>query len=694
MRILESVSRIGQRFLKTWRGDLPDVSSFASVLHGAAAAEAERDRLRREIGLREATIRDLADSVADSGQRDADYRADYLLRAAELIEAKQMNGSGPWLVAEARPLVGDPKIPGHKLRESSPITSQGAYGDIALALQNVEWRREVNLSWLEFSRWGIQQIIMVARLYYIKNPIIRRLIDVAACYVFGRGVEVSSPDADANDVLKAFFDRNQKTLGQIALAQLERSKFTDGNIFFVMFSDPVDKGLVDIRTIDSTEIIDIIRNPQDADTPWFYRRSWTEQDFNLATGAVTATQKDAWYPALGYDPSPDDEPGTVPQKPAKIGAYDVVWDSPVHHRKCGHVGKWNFGCPIIFPALDWAREARRYLEACASVMAALNQIAIKITSKGGQQAIAGIKQQLGTTVSVSSQLYDVNPPAVSGATFAAGPGTQYDAMKTAGAAQDPDRVRQYKLMCAMVVGVPETFMGDVSVGTLATATTLDRPTELVFLERQEAWREDLVIIAKYVLSVSARASNGKLREALQRRSITDIKGLEFREVARIQQKNGDWVYVEEKFAAPRIGKPPAIEVKCTFPSIREGDIPQLISACVAAMTLGNSQGAVVGIDEKAGIEKLYEYIGIENGDELAEEQYPESEYDPDRTKEPPPAPAPVVPGGLSFATPPKAPAAPAAPPKAKSPNVKEAIARLLAAVDLREGGKPNGEAKP
>jgi hypothetical protein len=679
---LEAVARVGRRFLESWRGDLPDVSQFASVTRGAIAAEAERERLKREIATQRAAIRDLAESVADSGQREADYRSDYMLRAAELIEAKQMCGSGPWLVAEARPLVGDPSVSGQKLREASPITSQGAYGDIALALQNVEWRREVNLSWLEFSRWGIQQIILVSRLYYIKNPIIRRLIDVASCYVFGRGVEVSSPDADANDVLKDFFERNRKTLGQIALTELERSKYTDGNIFFAFFPDLEDKGQLEIRTIDPTEIMDIVRNPEDADTPWYYRRSWTQQNFDVTTGAINTAQMDAWYPALGYDPA---------EKPAKIGAYPVMWDCPVHHRRCGHVAKWTFGCPIIFPALDWAREARRFLEACASVMAALNQIAIKITSKGGQQALAGIKQQLGTTVSVSSQLYDINPPAVAGATFASGPGTTLDAMKTSGAAQDPERVRQYKLMCAMVVGVPETFMGDVSTGNLATATTLDRPTELVFLERQEAWREDLVVIARYVLAVSARAANGALREALNFRRINP-EGLVFREAARVQQPDGSWVY-EAK--SKRIGsKPAAIEVKCTFPSIREGDIPQLVDATVKAMTLGNTQGQVVGIDEKTGVERLYELLGVEDGNEIAEDQYPESDYDPDRTQEePPPAPAPAVPMGPPTQGLAGVPAGPAVVPKADSKSMKEAISRLLAAVHLREGGKPNGEAK-
>ena len=88
---------------------------------------------------------------------------------AEVAESQTVAGAGPWLGSPA----GRERIA--TLREVANVGAQGATGDIELALQNVEWRREVNSSWMEFSRWGIQQIILIARLYYIKNPIIRRI---------------------------------------------------------------------------------------------------------------------------------------------------------------------------------------------------------------------------------------------------------------------------------------------------------------------------------------------------------------------------------------------------------------------------------------------------------------------------------------------------------------------------------------
>ncbi len=554
------------------------------------------------------TIRAQQDLLNEAARRESRYRQDYVERAAELIEARQMAGGGPWLAHETTRELG---LPTTHLRESTPITAQGAYGDIDLALQNVEWRREINLSWLEFSRWGIQQIILISRLYYIKNPLIRRLIDVAAYYVFGRGVEVSSPDETANEILEDFFERNKATLGQIALVDLERRKYYDGNLFFCFFADKVNTGECNVRTIDATEIMDIITDPDDVDTHWYYKRSWTQKDFNLANGQTSTSTKQAYYPALNYEPS---------VQPKTINGYEVKWGNPVYHRKCGAVAKWHFGAPIIYPALDWAKAGKKYLEHCATVNEAYAQYAYTITTKGGQQAMEGIKQQLQTTVGPDTALWDQNPPPVNASYFVSGPGTTIEPMKTRGAGSNPEEVRQYKLMCCMVVGVPETFLADVSTGNLATATTLDRPTELCFMEKQEAWQDDLCVIAKYVLQVSQKAPSGKLQEAK--------KGSFRIKEARKVRKGGRLLM--EATATPDPGD---IEVAVNFPAIREGDLPQLVAAVVDSMTLGNRAGQIVGIDEKEGVKKLFDINGIENGDEIAEKMFPDSSYEYDRSKQ-------------------------------------------------------------
>lgn len=586
------------------------------------------------------TIHYLNEKLAEYALAEARHRSRYMEMVSELCEATQMAGAGPWrvspsVVKESNRIIEAARNNELSLRES-PISAAGAFGDIELALQNVEWRREVNLSWMEFSRWGIQQIILVSRLYYVKNPIIRRLINVCAEYTFARGVEISSPDEAANDTLRDFLERNKAVIGQIGLIELDKRNDYDGNLFFALFADKENTGSVSVRMIDATEMQDVITDPDDSATPWYYRRVWTQRVFDERYGTISTKGQEAWYPALNYEPA--DRPQTIGDKP-------VMWDSPVLHAKCGGVGNWNFGCPRAYPALDWARESRKYLEACASVKQALSQIAMTLTTKGGQQALEGAKQQIQTSVGPSSAIWDTNPTAVAGSTFASGTGTKLEAFKTTGAGNDPEGVRQYKLMCCMAFGVPETFLGDVSTGNLATATSLDRPTETVFLARQEAWVQILTTIGVYVLKTSARAPSGKLREGLAASGArsADFDSLSIREALRTKNEEGRWVYVEE--AKQRN----TITVKVNFPALREGDVPAQVGALVQAMTLGNKGGQITGIDEKAGVRKLYDLVGIEGGDEITEDQYPDSEYEIDRTKEiePPPIPTapPISPGG-------------------------------------------------
>lgn len=553
--------------------------------------------------------------VSESLERQS--RADAMERVSELVEARRMAGSGPWrtsghVLAETDRLIGvgrealDNPKEGVALKETaSDLYSVGVGLDIDLMLSNLGWRRETNLSWLEFSRWGIQQIILISRLYYIKNPLIQRGVNVSADYVFGRGVDISSPDETANRTLKDFFERNKSTLGQIALVDLHRRKMYDGNIFFCFFADTKNTGEVNVRTIDATEIQDIITDPNDTDKPWLYRRMWTEKTFNDKDGSVTTTDVQAWYPALGYEPA---------SKPATIQSYKVYWDNPILHRKCGAVSKWLFGCPLVYAALDWAKAARRFLEHCATVKQALAQISMTLTTKGGQQALEGMKQQLSTTVGPPTSAWDRNPTAVNGSIFASGPGTSLAAFNTKGAGGDPGEVKEFRNMVSCVFGIPPTFLGDMETSNLATATSLDRPTELHFLTAQEEWREDLLTICRYVLGVSSKAPSGLIRA-----SAGGVKA-EIREAKRVQR--GYRTIMEA--AKPTAG---VIEVVCNFPAIVEGDVPVMVTAVVAAAASGL-------LDEKTVAVQLYDLLpGVDDGAEIAEEQYPGTVADRQKEKD-------------------------------------------------------------
>jgi hypothetical protein len=598
-------------------------AQLSQTIREANAYQTTNYRLKRENAV-------LSNALAEKQNREAAELDSARRFLSEMLEAQCMCGPGPWQAGDVQAIAhaSKPLREALNLQEAGPVSDVaplGAQGMYELLLQNVNWQREINYSWLEFTRWGIQQIILICRLYYLKNPIPRRLIDVRAEYTFARGYDVTTNDENANEEIKDFIRRNQKVLGHVAMTAQQRAKDHDGNMFWVFFTDP-GTGKVTLRTIDATEIQDIWTDPEDSDTPQYYKREWTERA-NQPDGTRRTISRKAWYPAIDFEPT---------EKLMTIAGDPVMWDTPVYHRKIGTVGKWLFGCPRMYPMVDWAKEARRFLEACASVRQSLSQFAFNITTKGGQQAIEGIKQQMETTVGPGQQAWDSNPPAVAGSSWISGPGTKLDAFKVQGATFSPEDVRQYKLMCCMVLGMPETFLGDVSTGNLATATSLDRPTETVFLSIQEEWIEDLTIIFGFMLKRSLRAPGGKLRESCAEPSAITIRAAE-RKLCTAPGGVRYWGFAEAKQSDTEI------DIQVMFPAIREGDMAVLVKACVEAMTLDNKGGQVVGIDEKTGVLWLMKQLGVEQAEEIVDKMYPEKgpdAYDPLRANDvlPPPIP--------------------------------------------------------
>lgn len=642
-------------------------------------------------------IRDLSNTLRDMlVLRDYDRR-DYVERCHELVEARQMAGTGPWLPESRRAYVDEPKT---RLTESLPaligvaestnVGAQGSMGQLELDLQNVDWRREVNLSWLEFSRWGIQQIILISRLYYIKNPLIRRLIDVDAAYVMGKYFIAASEDESVNDAIQDFLKFNAVEFGHSAMVENQKRTNYDGNLFFIFFPDTQGTGICPVRQIDATEIQDLITNPEDVTEEWYYRRTWSIRLFLEAEGRTVTKSQEAWYPSVFAKQAADANNGF--QKLEKINGYEVKWDSPVLHAKFGFAGRWTFGCPRVYPALDWAKADRRYLEACATLAASHAQIAMTISTKGGPQALAGVKQQLETTVGPTTQVFDTNPTANTASIFAAGPGTTLETFNTRGKGLNPDEHKQYAVMACNVIGVPPTWAGDMETSNLATATTLDRPTEAGFENKQESWRELLISILLYALTVQLRAAKGALREALEARKI-DVKEVRLVEKPRIYMPNtGKTVYITEaQRKAPK--KETDLEITVQFPPIREGDLPQLMGALVEAITL-NGFEAGNGIDVKEGVKAALALVNSFSQtdidvEEVIEKMYPEKQYQTlmDRTKimqaeqeqALAPAPEPPKPGvdQPDIGTPPLAPAVRKAHGKKIDAAVGEAALRRL-----------------
>lgn len=443
------------------------------------------------------------------------------------------------------------------------------------AINSSEWRLMSMQAEHEFTRQGLNDIIGLARIMRIKNPIIKRGVEVQRLYVFAQGMQITAVDKRVNEVIQAFLDdeRNRAELtSHQPRSQKETELQTDGNLFFRFFVNP-QTGRVRVRTIDPLEIDDIICNPEDAKEPWFYRRTWAERALDGST-----TQRTAYYPDWRYTPR------------AKTAVFPgIEWDTPVCHVAVNRLGRW--GVPEFYAALDWALAYKSFLEQLASVWQALARWAAKLTVKGGSRGVSAAKTKLATTLGSGGE---TNPPPLTASTFIGSEGVDLQPFRTAGATMSADDGRRLFLMAAAVFGLPETFFGDVSVGTLATARSLDRPTELKIVDRQRLWADIFENIINFVLLSAAKAPQGMLR------------GL----AAVERQPDGGQVDERLMWAKDVDGT-----VKVSFPPIVEDDVAGLVGAIVDAATLkGSSPAGSVPLE--TAVRELLRVLGIADVDDV------------------------------------------------------------------------------
>ncbi len=387
---------------------------------------------------------------------------------------------------------------------------------LQLAMEDVGWVRVLAQAEQEFTRDGLRQITAACRLYGLSNPLIKRGLTLRQVYVWGQGVEVTARangrraqtgEQDVNAVLRQFLDDpdNRRTFtGSDAQQRMERSLGTDGNVFVSLWTKPL-SGRVQVRLLPWDEIHDVITNPEDNSEPWFYFRRWTETTIDPVSGHPIPTQREAYYPAIGYRPR---------SRPKTIGRVDVRWDAPIRHVKVNDLDGWKFGVADAYAAVNWARAYKEFLEDWARLVKSLSRFAWRMTAKG-----AAARTQAAAKLAVAP----TTDPATGGSHAVGGTaitpaGQQLDAIPKSGATIDSESGKPLAAMVAAALGVPVTMLlaDPGQTGARATAETLDQPTELEMESRRSLWTGVFRDICEYVVREAVRAPQGPLKGVLGR----------------------------------------------------------------------------------------------------------------------------------------------------------------------------------
>lgn len=494
---------------------------------------------------------------------------------------------------------------------------QERLAELELALDDQGWQKLSGESQLEFSREGLRKICAIATLQWLANPLVKQAVGVQTRYVFGQGVSIRSKDTDINAVLQAFLD-DRKNQVELSSHQSRMQKETDlqvnANQFFNFFINR-STGKIRVRTIPFEEIEDVIFNPEDSKEPWWYKRVWSQKDVN---GKIT--RRTAYYPDWKMDPKIADRPNDA----------EIIEDVPVYHVKVNCLPNMKFGVSELYAASTWAKAYGEFLKDWATITKSYARFAWKMTTKGGKQGVAAAKTRLNTTLGTANSS-ERNPAPTAGSMFVGTEGNSLEPIKTAGATAKAEDGRHLLLMVASATGIFEHYFGDPSTGNLATAKAMERPMELMFIDRQTLWADVHKAILEFVIYWAVKAPNGALN------SLGSI----------VRDEDGEetisWLKDSE-------GKEVDASVDIIFPAILEKDPLAKIQAITAAATLDGKTPAET-IPYPTAVRMLLIALGEEDVDAIMTKLFPDGEDGAEWPKKP--EPQLPQPGHPSEGTPPQ-----------------------------------------
>lgn len=382
--------------------------------------------------------------------------------------------------------------------------------DVQLAFEDRGWLQLTLQAQNELSDTGRKQIRDLCRVMAIMNPLIKRGLSLRKAYIWGQGVDINVRDQsdkgqDVSAVVQAFLDdkANKATFsGSQAREEMEQAAYTDGELAAALFTDPLD-GTVQLRWVPVEEITDVITDPEDQVTHWYYRREYTERF--VSGGQVVQQLRTVYYPALGYEPR---------VKPSTIGGAEVLWNAPVRMVAVNRPTRAVRGVPDSFAAIAWARSYKEFLEQWAVLMKSLARFAWQTKTRGDRAKAVAAKTSAAPT---TDPLRGGNPAGV-GATAVTDPNTSLEAIPKTGATLDADSGRPLAAMTAAALDVPVTMLlGDPGMnGARAVAETLDEPTQLTMNLRRDLWGEFMLDVLNHVIDWAIQAPKGPLKGKVSR----------------------------------------------------------------------------------------------------------------------------------------------------------------------------------
>lgn len=322
----------------------------------------------------------------------------------------------------------------------------------------------------------VQRAAELAYKYWVHNPIIHQGVEVTSEYVFGQGISVTAEEEGLRTQARELWEEPdmQMIAGGRGLQRLCSKQQVYGNLFLALFPRPAEDNRIRVIEMSSISRVQV----DEWGTPMLWLRSRIDP-------SNPGNPIQEWVPSIDHWEersmlsSPDNKP--------------VRRDFAVQHITQGSlVGA--LGLPTFWSGLPWAKAYKGSLEDFSVVQRALRTFAWRATGSsfdGVSNARSAVQDAFQRASSDANAMGRVMSLPTNDSSF--------QPIRTANYQTPAEGSRRLLLMACAAFGLPETYFGDVSVGTYATAQTMERPVELRMRSFQQLWGSELERMISFLL---------------------------------------------------------------------------------------------------------------------------------------------------------------------------------------------------
>lgn len=394
-----------------------------------------------------------------------------------------------------------------------------------------------------------QRAVESAERLFRYSPLAQFAVWLWSGWGLGDNIIVTPEDEQAQKDMQEFMtaERNTTVLGADNIKELSDWTLVTGNRFLVFFASDMkgmseDAGNATMRVIEPEEITEIITNPADGTTAWFYKREYKND---------TTISKTTYYPdwALYFS----DEPGAVDKawqvlvKAGKVKAGDeradrvqealddgdtpgtvaVIMHVSFNRKERGSPWGW----PLFVAAAPWLRTHKQFAQTRLTAAISRNSMVRRYQVGGGSRAVASVKSAIASNLS-QFNYSDSNPATAPGSDEVINKAVDVEDINLSTSAGDAKTDNDmFSWMALLGCGLFPISAG-LDVARYATALQMDKAQSMLFESYQTFWSTQFKRITKIVLLFKERFSSASYTSMEADVSIDSFSLSDFPDVAR------------------------------------------------------------------------------------------------------------------------------------------------------------------